>query len=48
MKSSVHDIVVGCLESIGQPTRTEWAQDWPCQGVLVSELINATNMIHEA
>ena len=47
MKSSVNDIILGALESIGTPTRAEWAQDWPCQGVLVAELINATNLIHE-
>ena len=48
MKSSVRDIIDGALEVIGNSSRTEWAQDWPCQAVLVAEFINATTLMQEA
>ena len=48
MKSSVRDIIDGALEVIGNTSRTEWAQDWPCQAVLVAEFINATTLMQEA
>ena len=48
MKNSVRDIIEGALEAIGNTSRTEWAQDWPCQGVLVSEFVNATTLMQEA
>lgn len=48
MKTSVHDIIDGCLEAIGNSNRVEWSQEWPCQSVLVAEFINATTLIIEA
>lgn len=48
MKSTVHDVIDGSLESIGSSARSDWAQEWPCQGVLAAEFINSTSLIHEA